>query len=90
VRHINNCSLYKRTINSIKGHSKPVEVDEMKINASVCIQISSKEFQTRTFSIEIPDEVIEDYARHNLDLMTQEEAVEFVADNPPDDMDEDE
>jgi hypothetical protein len=56
----------------------------MKINASVCIQISSKEFQTRTFSIEIPDEVIEDYARHNLDLMTQDEAVEYVNENPPD------
>lgn len=57
----------------------------MIITANVSIQISSREYETKSFRIEIPDDIIERYARYNLDLMTQEEAVEYVADNPPDD-----
>jgi len=55
----------------------------MLIVGRVCIRISSKEFESMNVNIDIPDDVIERYARHNLDLMTAEDATEYVADNPP-------
>jgi len=56
----------------------------MLIVGRVCIRISSREFESMDVNIEIPDDVIERYARHNLDLLTREEATEYVTDNPPD------
>jgi hypothetical protein len=35
------------------------------------------------FEFEIPDDIIEEYARRRLNLMTEEEAIEYVNDNPP-------
>jgi hypothetical protein len=39
--------------------------------------------RTQWFSFEIPDDIIENYARENLNLITEEEAIEYVNDNPP-------
>ena len=61
----------------------------MKITAMVSMKSSTAdEFITRSFPIEIPDDIIEAYARRVLELMDESEAQEYVNDNPPDEMDE--
>jgi len=61
----------------------------MKITATVSMKSSTAdEFITRTFPIEIPDDIIEAYARRVLELMDEDEALEYVNDNPPDNTDD--
>jgi len=61
----------------------------MKITAVVSMKSSTAdEFETRTFAIEIPDDIIEAYARRALGLMDEDEALEYVNDNPLDEQDE--
>ncbi len=55
----------------------------MLVNATVCIKTSKDEYKKLSFTIDIPDDIVEEYARKELNLMTEDEATEYVADNPP-------
>lgn len=54
----------------------------MKMLVKCVVPVGGKDGEK--FEIEIPDTVIEDYATKILGLMNEEMAVEYVADNPPD------
>jgi hypothetical protein len=55
----------------------------MKANAKVIFKITKDDFEERCFEITIPDDIITEYARHVLNLMTPEDAYDFVEENPP-------
>jgi hypothetical protein len=55
----------------------------MKIHCEVNWKIGREQYEKLKFEIEIPDEIIENYAINVLDLMTEDMASEMLDSNPP-------